>query len=246
MCKGHGGCADMVGVRRSVNQHGGIADRPRAQEELFKPAIDAIAHRAYADAVGVNFRPNAAGAVVDGERILTGYQRLADGAVGEDRKRLRGNRGQSAVIDNRDFPIRLFAIRRERIRRRKRIRPAAAGCWPSCKAARGWFTPVVPGNLPAFGPVMIAVRSACTRLLFASSIFRIGVFGGITLPSGISGARRIDSVVVNSGVAVARKYRRSAGIFLVANERSICDTWLRYHSAPAGWTFNAPKSPSVN
>ena len=72
------GAWQRTGVRGSINQHCRIADRPRAQEKLFKLAIDAIAHRTDADAVGVNFCADAARAVVDRETHRHRLQRRAD------------------------------------------------------------------------------------------------------------------------------------------------------------------------
>ena len=145
-----------IGVRRSVNQHCRIADRPRAQEELFKPAIDAIAHRADADAVGVHLCPNAAGAVVDGERILTRFERRAHVAIGEDRKSLRGDRGQSAMINNRNFPIRLLPVRRGRVLTEERIncRPAGSstpGCFRRCMGVLDCLVRWCQGIVPRSG-----------------------------------------------------------------------------------------------
>src|SRR5262245_48919158 len=60
----------QTGVRRFINQHRRISDGPCTQEELFKFAIDAVAHRTDTDSVRINFSSDAARSVVDRKRII--------------------------------------------------------------------------------------------------------------------------------------------------------------------------------
>src|SRR5262249_12659640 len=103
----------------------------------------------------------------------------------------------------------------------------------------GLLGPVVPGNLPAFGPVMIAVRSVWTRFPALSSIFRIGVLAGIELPSGY-----FAPFGYSAPSSILRW--RSVLLPLVTTFTSAPVTWLRYHSAPAGCTFSAPNNPLIS
>src|SRR5216110_2993589 len=51
----------------------------------------------------------------------------------------------------------------------------SAGLFSALHGGSGLFGLLLPpGKRPAPGPVIIAVRSLCTMLLFVSSIFRIG------------------------------------------------------------------------
>ncbi|MCY1342263.1 hypothetical protein D9M68_271800 [compost metagenome] len=77
-----GGEAFQADVGRHVHQLGDIPHRVRAEEELLVGAGQAVVHRPDAQAVGEDFRADAAGAVVDHEGVATGLQHVAEHRVG--------------------------------------------------------------------------------------------------------------------------------------------------------------------
>src|SRR6266850_4236496 len=64
----------VIRVSRLIHQHRRVAHGPRAEEELFKLTINTIGHRSDANSISVDFRSDAACAVVDGKSILAGDQ----------------------------------------------------------------------------------------------------------------------------------------------------------------------------
>src|SRR5262249_6517101 len=104
----------------------GVADRPRAKEELFKFAIDATPHRSDAEAVADDFRTYSARAIVDGEIISS--RRCGSSQVGvfagQLEKRLHRGVGD-LVINHRDLTIGLFPIGRDRVGAKQRVERGA-------------------------------------------------------------------------------------------------------------------------
>jgi hypothetical protein len=104
-----------------VDAHGRIADGPGAEEELLEAAVGAAVHRPEAEAVRQDLRADAAGAVVDGEGVAGGLQRLGQTgpAVVEDREGLL--RVRELVVLDGELAERLVASRHVRHGARVRI-----------------------------------------------------------------------------------------------------------------------------
>ncbi|MNQ91089.1 hypothetical protein D3C85_1064560 [compost metagenome] len=90
-------------VGRHVHQHGDIADRVGAEEELFISAGQAVMHGADADAVGDYLGAHAAGTVVDHEGVTGRVEHLAKHRVApepreglDDRRLVVEHRGEIA------------------------------------------------------------------------------------------------------------------------------------------------------
>src|SRR5262249_27162506 len=92
----------------NVDYHRRIAQRPRREEELFVLALSAVRLRADADAVGDYLSADAAGTVVECERVPHAVQRVLERLLFELRKSL--NRADLIVIDDRELAERLIAI----------------------------------------------------------------------------------------------------------------------------------------
>ena len=98
-------------VRRVVDDHRRVADRPRAQEELLVLALDALPHRTDAEPVGDDLGADAAGAVVDREPVPHAVEGVREDGVlvlvEPLRERLDGL--DLVVEDDRELAERLLA-----------------------------------------------------------------------------------------------------------------------------------------